>query len=194
MRIFAMILALGVLANCGPGTDSVDRASRTGFSAASITYQTAFGVERLVFDQTASRVQGVTAGGETITLLDCSDESVVCRELPGGPVFIAIARDIEHTDNWTSGDRLFAVKAREPGRGGPSQVVLVEVTTPTDPTWKEAFAYEIGIGVTSITVNYNVDSRLSETLLLVGPVGIMEPLDRTSATGEFGAVKQGASD
>jgi hypothetical protein len=169
-----MILALVVLASCGPSTESLER---TEAPDGAITYQTVFGVERLVLDQTASRVQGLAAGGETISLVDCSDQSVVCREVPGGPVFIAIARDVEHTESWGAGDRLFNVKARQADRSGSSQVVLVEVTTPTDPTWKEAFAYETGVGVTSITVNYEEDSRLSETLLLVGGEGILASLD-----------------
>jgi hypothetical protein len=56
--------------------------------------------------------------------------------------------------------------------------VFVEVAAPSDPTWKEAFAYEIGVGVTSMTLNYDANTRLSETLLLSGGEGILRTLDQ----------------
>ncbi len=166
-----MILLAGLLANCGPRIEEAERAP------AQPTYVDAFGVERLVFNGDASGVQGATAGGETIALLDCSDELVVCRTVPGGPVFIAIARDIQNVDNWRAEGRGYVVRARSPSVGA-AEIVFVEVAAPSDPTWKEAFAYEIGVGVTSMTLNYDANTRLSETLLLSGGEGILRTLDQ----------------
>lgn len=166
-----MILLAGLLANCGPRIEEAERAP------ARAIYTDAFGVERLVFNEDAGGVQGVTAGGETIALQDCSDELVVCRTVPGGPVFIAIARDIHNVDNWRAEGREYVVRVRSPSVGA-AEIVFVEVAAPSDPTWKEAFTYEIGAGVTSITFNYDANTRLSETLLLSGGEGILRTLDQ----------------
>jgi hypothetical protein len=52
----------------------------------------------------------------------------------------------------------------------------VEQASSADPRWKQAFTYETGVGVTSFTFNFDDESQLSESAVLVGPEGILHTL------------------
>lgn len=179
--VLLAVMNLGAVA-CSRSSDDEQPARNAG--AAVIVYQAPFGLRSFLFDRDANRMEvhlgGVHdqfEGGEAnVPFVDCSDEQAICRQLPGGPIFISVHRQIETVDRWSVADSSFTVRRRSGAESG-NQRIFVEATSNSDPTWKEGYVYEIGRGVTAITVNYDHNSRLSETLLLVGHEGILSDLN-----------------
>lgn len=170
------LIALMALMGCGP--TSVAPADPGVGRDDPIIYQTAHRYRAFWFSRDLRRFElnsssnGRWEGGEqSYPTENCSDENVLCISYVSGPVILAVARDIETTDRWGAGDYTFNVVLRTRGRAD-NDLIFVEMTSSSEPSWRQQFAYETGIGVTSITINMDDETKLYETGVLVGNRGL----------------------
>lgn len=154
------------LAACGP--EPRGQAS----NGATAEYRAPISGRTVQFDAHANSVTS-NAGGEVPTE-DCSTADVVCLSYRGGPTIAAVSRRIQAAQTWQTDDRVFTITARSDGSMGA--LFFVEVASPDDPAWRESFTYEVGVGVTSMTTNYDAATGLSETLVLASRKGILARL------------------
>jgi hypothetical protein len=184
--VAVVAFAVAVMSACSePGRSAASEAKADQYShdAEPIVYQAPHGYRSILFDPAATRLEihfGGTDdawhGGEfSYRLSDCSDTFLVCRSDPAGTL-IAIPRHMEEVDSWNLPNMHFTVTRRARGRLPNSRVVFVNITSPHDATWRRSFVYESGVGVTSITLNYDDRSKFSETFVLVGRRGILAEL------------------